>query len=171
MQKKMLISLGLIAISGLVMQAHANSTIYTDDLGRLHFLGKDPGAKTLQKIEDYNNPAQQDLTNVMFKDGQKSEPNASDAEYGNNISQPAEETLPAEGNEAPAVNTEPASGETPVADTKKGHTNKSKGSFTFNKGSMDASDPYTFGNTNLDYQKKDENQLEDLSKKRFWQIW
>ncbi len=162
MQKKMLISLGLVAVIGMMTQAYANSTIYTDDLGRLHFLGKDPGAKTLQKIEDYDNPKQQDLTNVMFKDEKK------EAE---NISQPADETLPAETNETPAVNAEPASGETPVADTTKGHTNKSKGSFTFNKGAMDASDPYTFGNTNVDYQKKDENQLEDLSKKRFWQIW
>ncbi len=166
MQKKMLISLGLIAVMGLAAQVYANSTIYTDELGRLHFLGKDPGAKTLQKIEDYNNPQQQDLTNVMFKDGQKT-----DEVQGDNISQPADETLPAETNEAPAVNAAPAAGETPVSDTTKGHTNKTKGSFTFNKGSMDASDPYTFGNTNLDYQKKDANQLEDLSKKRFWQIW
>ena len=66
MQKKMLISLGLVAVIGMMTQAYANSTIYTDDLGRLHFLGKDPGAKTLQKIEDYDNPKQQDLTNVMF---------------------------------------------------------------------------------------------------------
>ena len=86
------------------------------------------------------------------------------------IEDAGDEALPAE--EAPAINAEPASGETPVSDvTKKEHTNKSKGSFTFNKGAMDASDPYTFGNTNVDYQKKDENQLEDLSKKRFWQIW
>ena len=170
MQKKMLISLGLIALMGFVAQVQANSTIYTDELGRLHFLGKDPGAKTLQKIEDYDNPAQKDLTNVMFKEGQKTDPNEPTAKYGNNISQPSEEALPIEGNESPAVNAEPANGETPEAD-KKGHTNKSKGSFTFNKGAMDASDPYTFGNTNLDYQKKDENQLEDLSKKRFWQIW
>ena len=170
MKNKMLISLGLIAVMGFTAQVYAHSTIYTDDLGRLHFLGKDPGAKTLQKIEDYDNPAQKDLTNVMYKDGQKAQPEESAATEGDNISQPADEALPAE--EAPAINAEPASGETPVSDvTKKEHTNKSKGSFTFNKGAMDASDPYTFGNTNVDYQKKDENQLEDLSKKRFWQIW
>lgn len=157
MQKKMLISLGLVAIVGIIGQAYANSTIYTDELGRLHFLGKDPGAKTLQKIEDYDNPKQQDLTNVMFKDGQKTEEVKSDE-----ISQPT--------NEAPAVNSTPAAAETPVSNTN-GHTNKSKGSYTFNKGTMDASDPYTFGNTNLDAQKKETNQLEDLSKKRFWQIW
>ena len=166
MQKKILISLGLTAIIGLMAHAFANSTIYTDDLGRLHFLGKDPGAKTLQKIEDYDNPKQQDLTNVMFKEEQQPEEVPAD-----NISQPANETLPAETNETPAVNAAPVSAETPVSDTTKGKENKSKGSFTFNKGAMDASDPYTFGNTNVDFQKKDENQLEDLSKKRFWQIW
>ena len=57
MQKKILISLGLIAMIGLTtVQAMANSTIYTDELGRMHFLGKDPEAKTLQKVEDYSNP-------------------------------------------------------------------------------------------------------------------
>lgn len=65
MQKKILISLGLMAVVGLTAQAFAHSTIYTDDLGRMHFLGKDPGAKTLQKIEDYDNPAQKDVTNVV----------------------------------------------------------------------------------------------------------
>ena len=156
MQKKMLMSLGLVAMVGIIGQAYANSTIYTDDLGRLHFLGKDPGAKTLQKIEDYNNPKQQDLTNVMFKDEQNADEVKTD-----NISQPV--------NEAPAVNSTSISEETPVSNTG-GHTNKSKSSYTFNKGSMDATDPYTFGNTNLDSQKRDTNQLEDLSKKRFWQI-
>lgn len=52
MQKKILISLGLIAMIGLTtVQAMANSTIYTDELGRMHFLGKDPEAKTLQKLK------------------------------------------------------------------------------------------------------------------------
>ena len=48
MQKKILISLGLIAMIGLTtVQAMANSTIYTDELGRMHFLGKDPEAKNV----------------------------------------------------------------------------------------------------------------------------
>ena len=53
MRNKILISLGIAALMSITTQVYANSTIYTDDLGRLHFLGKDPGAKTLQKIEDY----------------------------------------------------------------------------------------------------------------------
>lgn len=72
MQKKILISLGLMAVVGLTAQAFAHSTIYTDDLGRMHFLGKDPGAKTLQKIEDYDNPAQKDVTNVVNNNEQPS---------------------------------------------------------------------------------------------------
>ena len=54
-----------MAVVGLTAQAFAHSTIYTDELGRMHFLGKDPGAKTLQKVEDYNDPAQKDVTNVV----------------------------------------------------------------------------------------------------------
>lgn len=146
MQKKILISFGILALIGIMGQAYANSTIYTDELGRLHFLGKDPGAKTLQKIEDYDNPKQQDLTNVMYKNEQP-------------VSNGLNETTTVEGQE------------TPVSDKTKVHTNKSKGSYTFNKGAMDASDPYTFGNTNVDTPKKDGTELEDLSKKRFWQIW
>ena len=39
MQKKILISLGLIAMIGLTtVQAMANSTIYTDELCRMHLL-------------------------------------------------------------------------------------------------------------------------------------
>ena len=67
MQKKILISLGLIAMIGLTtVQAMANSTIYTDELGRMHFLGKDPEAKTLQKVEDYSNPEEKDVTNASY---------------------------------------------------------------------------------------------------------
>lgn len=73
MQKKILISLGLMAVVGLTAQVFAHSTIYTDELGRMHFLGKDPGAKTLQKIEDYDNPAQKDVTNVVSNNEQPSE--------------------------------------------------------------------------------------------------
>ncbi len=151
MQKKILISLGLIAVVGIMSQVWANSTIYTDDLGRLHFLGKDPGAKTLQKIEDYDNPKQQDLTNVMYKNEQPA----------GSVENAAE----------PKTDVSAQSSETPVSDKTKVHTNKSKGSYTFNKGAMDASDPYTFGNTNLDTQKKESTDLENLNKKRFWQIW
>ena len=73
MQKKILISFGFMALVGFGAQAFAHSTIYTDDLGRLHFLGKDPGAKTLQKIEDYDNPAQKDVTNIVNSSEQPSE--------------------------------------------------------------------------------------------------
>ena len=61
MQKKFLISLGLIAVMSCGLQAYANTTIYTDDLGRMHFLGKDNGTKTLQKLDDYDNPKQVDI--------------------------------------------------------------------------------------------------------------
>ena len=129
MQKKVLISLGLITLLGLtIAQASAKSTIYTDELGRMHFLGKDPGGKMLQQVEEYNNPAQKDLTNIIYK------------------------------------NDEIKSEETKVNSVE--HTNKSKGSFTFDKGAMDASNPYKYGNTNIQTEFK-----EKTEKKHFWDNW
>ena len=67
MQKKVLISLGLITLLGLtIAQASAKSTIYTDELGRMHFLGKDPETKTLQRLDDYGNPDTKEITNTTY---------------------------------------------------------------------------------------------------------
>ena len=127
--KKLLILLGLIVAANASLTAvMAHSTIYTDELGRMHFLGKDPGGKTLQQVENYNNPAQKDLTNIIYKNEE--------------------------------VKTE----ETKVNSVE--HTNKSKGSFTFDKGAMDASNPYTYGNTNIKTEPKTKTE-----KKHFWDNW
>lgn len=130
MSKKMLIALSLAIFSGMTVQAIANTTIYTDEIGRLHFLGKDPGSRVMQQeIQNFNNPEQKDLTNIIYKNDQEN----SETKV-NTISAPESDS--AVENSAPTV---------PV----KGRENKTKGSFTFNKGAMDASDPYTFGETNL----------------------
>lgn len=127
--KKIYVLLGLfiVTISSMVA-VMAHSTIYTDELGRMHFLGKDPGGKMLQQVEEYNNPAQKDLTNIIYK------------------------------------NDEIKSEETKVNSVE--HTNKSKGSFTFDKGAMDASNPYKYGNTNIQTELK-----EKTEKKHFWDNW
>lgn len=146
MQKKILISLGLIAMIGMTTaQAMANSTIYTDELGRMHFLGKDPGAKTLQKVEDYSNPEEKDVTN---------------ASYGlRNIDKYDAERYY-------KVN-ETKYGSSAQAE---GKSDKSKASYTSTKGAMDASNPYAYGGTNV--KPKDPLDLNDgNSGKRFWQLW
>lgn len=134
MRKNLFLSLALM-FSALTIQAMANTTIYTDEIGRLHFLGKDPGSRTMQEIQNFNNPEQKDLTNIIYKNEQE------------NPETKVNTTTPAENSEvAPAVDNTSENQEQPA---KKGKENKSKGSFTFNKGAMDASDPYTFGETNL----------------------
>ncbi len=136
MRKKLLLSLALM-FSALTIQAMANTTIYTDEIGRLHFLGKDPGSRTMQEIQNFNNPEQKDLTNIIYKNEQE------------NPETKVNTTTPAENAEvAPAVDNASVK-ENPEQPVKKGKENKTKGSFTFNKGAMDASDPYSFGETNL----------------------
>ena len=135
--KKIMISLCLIIASATV--AIANSTIYTDDIGRLHFLGKDPGGSSIQPVQGYTNPAQKDLTNIIYKN----------------------ESSPETSTEETKVN---AKGQ---------HTNKTKGSFTYNKGAMDASDPYTFGETNIPAKSSDAASKtgSENKKKHFWDNW
>ena len=73
MNKKMLVSFGLVAaLSAFTSVAMAHSTIYVDEIGRLHFLGKDPGSAAARatQLENFNNPEQKDLTNIILKDGQ-----------------------------------------------------------------------------------------------------
>lgn len=144
MMRKSLISFAfVIAVGASVGCAMANSTIYTDDLGRMHFLGKDPGGRTLQQVQDFNNPAQKDLTDIIYKNNQ--EPENGETKVNTTVDKNSETNMDV-----------------------KGHTNKSKGSFTFNKGAMDASDPYTYGETNIAPKKNDSQTSE---KKHFWDNW
>lgn len=146
MVRKSLISLGLfLAICASVTCAMANSTVYTDDLGRLHFLGKDPGGKTLQQESGFANPY-----DTTFRNGEVFKGASSDV-----------------------VNTPPNAGyerrykyrETNVSNVQP--ESKAKGSFTYDKGAMDASDPYTYGETNIKSVEKKPSTLE-VKKRYFW---
>ena len=50
--KKVILALSILLITNTI--TYANSTIYTDDIGRMHFLGKDPAGKNLQQVQNYN---------------------------------------------------------------------------------------------------------------------
>lgn len=151
MKKVNLISLSLVmALGAFVSSANANSTIYTDDLGRMHFLGKDPSIYLHDtKFENLETPEKKEFNDIIYKN----ETPAAEGETKVNTTAPATEN---------AVS--------PVNETKTEHTNKSKGSFTFNKGAMDASDPYTFGETNIQPKAKDNN-TPKTEKKHFWDNW
>lgn len=148
MQKKFLISLGLIAVMSCGLQAYANTTVYTDELGRMHFLGKDDGAKTLQKLDDYDNPKQVDIL-----------PNTT---YGrNNVDYYEVTNIKSIEKKENGVYA---------------GVNRTKSTYSSEKGAMDASNPYTQGGTNVDTttNKKPADPLNvdngNLGKK-FWQLW
>ena len=63
MNKKLIISLSVAVImSFAAAYADVNTTIYTDGLGRIHFLGRDGG-----NGNKYTNPAEQDLTRSLYE--------------------------------------------------------------------------------------------------------
>lgn len=152
MNKKLFISLGfLAAFCASTICAMAHSTIYVDEIGRLHFLGKDPGSKAnyTQQLENFNNPQQKDLTNIIYKNQQTQEKSVKNIE--NTVGETGRKIE-----------------ETKVNSVE--HTNKSKGSFTYNKGSMDASNPYSFGNTNIERGVNSSKTIytDDLGRKHFF---
>lgn len=66
MNKKFIISLGLMAALTISTAAvMAESTIYTDGIGRLHFLGRD--AANNKAGHNYSNSAEQDLTRKLYE--------------------------------------------------------------------------------------------------------
>ena len=66
MNKKFIISLGLIAVmTASAAAVMADTTIYTDGIGRLHFLGRD-AANNKSSGSNYTNSAEQDLTRRLY---------------------------------------------------------------------------------------------------------
>ena len=63
MNRKLIISLSVAVImSFAAAYADVNTTIYTDGIGRIHFLGRDGG-----NGHKYTNPAEQDLTRKLYE--------------------------------------------------------------------------------------------------------
>ena len=148
MQKKNLIMFGLIFAMGLGMAAaNANSTVYTDELGRMHFLGKDPATKTFQKLDDYNNPKQVDIDVNTRRDS-----NNVDYYEVTNIKS------------IEKIENGTVSG-----------VNRTKSTYSSEKGAMDASNPYVQGGTNVDTTNKKPKDPLDTNDgnlgKKFWQMW
>ena len=78
MNKKLIISLGLVAaISASTVAAMAETTIYTDAIGRMHFLGRDAANNTNTR-NNYTNSAEQDLTRKLYEQRASEEINDTD---------------------------------------------------------------------------------------------
>lgn len=66
MNAKRIISLSLVMALSATISAYAESTIYTDGIGRIHFLGRDAG-NNVQSGANYANSANQDLTRKLYE--------------------------------------------------------------------------------------------------------
>lgn len=64
MKKSFILTSIMFAFIAASVPAIAETTIYTDGIGRIHFLGKNPGETTQY---NYSNPEQQDLTRRLYE--------------------------------------------------------------------------------------------------------
>ena len=92
MNKKFIMSLSFITLLALSLNvANADTTIYTDNLGRMHFLGRDAANNTTQN-SDYSNAAAQDLTKKLYEGSSNSVVN--DTSYDQHPLKNYENTFP-----------------------------------------------------------------------------
>ncbi len=160
MNKKLLISLGLVvAIATAAASAYAETTIYRDGIGRMHFLGKDAASNTNSGY-NYSNSAEQDLTRKLYEEAGNGVVN--DTSYDQHPLKNYENTFP-----------DSRFGTSNVWKTKyannrddsviKAH-DKVKGTATSIKGTKDTSGNYYYGNTNID----ESNVIKKTSTKKHW---
>ena len=141
----------------------AETTIYTDGIGRMHFLGKDPASNTVR--QNYANPEQQDLTRKLYENstGEVNNVDYKFKDYDNTFGFGRMDTQTMWKNKF--SNNVDATAEEATMETAK----TVKGSMTYKKGAADASRANAFGATNF-YDVKDEvNVIQDTAvKKTHW---
>ena len=149
MNKKFIISISVAVIMSLTAAYAENTTIYTDGIGRIHFLGRDGGNGA-----KYSNSAEQDLTRRLY------EKTAGDVTEDSTYDQ-----HPLKNYE----NTFPGSRFT----TKKRYevkqdalTDEMKSVVTATKGATDYSGQYQYGSTILD--NNNQNVVKTSTKKHWW---
>lgn len=92
MNKKFIMSLSFITLLTLSLTVvNADTTIYTDNLGRMHFLGRDAANNTIQN-SNYSNTAAQDLTKKLYEGSSNSVVN--DTSYDQHPLKNYENTFP-----------------------------------------------------------------------------
>ena len=164
MNKKALVSLGLMAaLSVATVSAFAESTIYTDGIGRLHFLGRDAANNTGAEY-NYRNSAEQDLTRKLYERTEDGMIN--DTSYDQHPLKNYENTFP-----------DSRFGTAKIWRTKYGKSDSDamiktsdtvRGTATATKGAMDASNPYAYGNTNIDSSYDKASKETTKAKKKHW---
>ena len=158
MNKKLFISLGLItAISLSTAVSMAETTIYTDGIGRMHFLGKDPGSNSAK--QNYSNPAEQDLTRRLYEN------TTGDVNYVDHKFKDYDNTFGIGRMDTQTMWKNKFSNNVDDAALSRSST---KGSMTYSKGAADASRANAYGATNI-YDAKDEvNVIKEETKKKHW---
>ena len=170
MMKKYFIALGLVIAAVYSMSAaFAEDVIYTDDLGRMHFLGRG-GYSSVRKIQ------MDEVQSNVVNDAVNKYSNEEDSVF--KPLNPESGEVPASVQEtAPASDVQPAADEKQIPELKDVikekptvNSSKHKSSFTFKKGTMDASNPYSYGSTNIPDKTRYEKDKEDFEaqKARFF---
>ena len=158
MNKKFIISLGVLAIMTTV--AYAETTIYTDGIGRMHFLGRD-AANNVKSGSNYSNSAEQDLTRKLYE--QSASGIVNDTSYDQHPLKNYENTFP-----------DSRFGTSKYWKTKYANnpddalvkTNAVKGSATATRGQTDYSYQGAYGSTILENGQKEE--VKTTTKKKHW---
>ena len=163
MKKQLIISLGLVvALSTATISAFADTSIYTDGIGRLHFLGKDAssnGSKT-----NYANPAQQDLTRKLY--GEAANGVVNDTSYDQHPLKNYENTFPdSRFGTTKYWNTKYSNGAENATIKDK---NTVKTSVTATKGKTDYSSMNQYGSTILENQVNEANNTAKKKVKKHW---
>ena len=152
MNKKFIISISVAVMMSLTATyAAENTTIYTDGIGRIHFLGRDGG-----NGNKYTNPAEQDLTRRLYEKtaGDITE----DTTYDQHPLKNYENTFP--GSRFTTKKRYEAKQDAMPEDM--------KAVVTSTKEASDYSGQYQYGSTMLHQSKQQENVVKTNAKKHWW---
>ena len=157
--KKSFISIGLLSVFAIsALGAMAETTIYRDGIGRMHFLGKDPASNT--KTTNYTNPQAQDLTRKLYEN------NSSEVNYDTNFDQHPLKNYENTFSDSRFTNWRKKY-ESNVDEARVNSENRAKGSFTAEKG---VSEVGTYNNSNTNFvdmnDEKGVRNIIDNSKKK-----
>ena len=155
MNKKFIISISVAVVMSLTVAYADNTTIYTDGIGRIHFLGRDGGNGA-----KYTNSAEQDLTRRLYE--KSAGEITTDDEYSQHPLKNYENTFPdSRFTTNKKWKTKP--------DEERVNENFNKTVVTTTKGATDYTGQYQYGSTILDNPQKDENVVKTTTKKHWWQ--
>ena len=156
MNKKFIISMGVAVALSATIAAYADTTIYTDGIGRMHFLGRD-AANNVKNGANYSNSAEQDLTRRLYE--QSANGVTEDTTYEQHPLKNYENTFPDS-----RFSTNKKWYRKGESELDENLTNSAKGVATATKGATDYSGQYQYGSTILD----NPNEVKTTSKKHWW---